>query len=286
VEGDAGSSGGEPISFEQLSQAATSSAGSTSARFAFDMTMATPGSHKPLGFSGAGAFDATTDRASLTFDMSSFAALLRGFFEGFGGTGTTTDMPDFDNPDLWKIDVVQDGLVMYLRFPAIADQLPDGATWVRVDAGKTASVQGFDFEGLEQFPGTNPRKLLEYLRAVSGDVAAVGTETLRGVETTRYRGTIDVQRYATLVPAEKREELESLLGDVVEQSGIARMPFDVWLDGTGLVRKLHLAFSGTQPGLSESTGASMTFELYDCGKDIEIELPPADEVVDESAVGD
>jgi hypothetical protein len=279
---DGSTANGELIGFEQVSQAATASADATSARFELDMTMTLPGSDKPFAFSGAGAFDATTDRASLTFDMSSFAALLRGFFEGFGGTGATSDMPDFDNPDLWKIDVLQDGLVMYLRFPAVADELPDGASWVRVDAGKVASLQGFDFQGLEPFTGTDPRKLLEYLRAVSGDVAVVGTETLRGVETTQYRGTIDVQRYLRLVPAERRAELESLLGDVVEQSGIGEMPFDVWIDADGLVRKLHVAFSATQPGLSDAVEASLAFELYDYGEQLEIELPAADEVVDAS----
>jgi ABC-type amino acid transport substrate-binding protein len=276
---------GDPISFEQLSQAATSSAGAASARFEFGMTMNVPGGDEAFSFAGKGAFDGTSDRASLTLDMSSFAALLRGFSEGLGGTsGSGSDLPDFDNPDLWTIDVVQDGLVMYMRFPALAEALPDGASWVRVDVGKAAAAQGLDLAGLQQFTSTDPRKLLEYLQGVSGDVAVTGTETVRGVETTRYRGTIDIHRYLNLVPEEKREEVESLLGEIVEQSGIGQMPFDVWIDGDGLVRKLEVTFSATEPGASSATDVSLTFELYEYGEDLEIELPPADEVVDESAL--
>ena len=59
---------------------------------------------------------------------------------------------------------------------------------------------------------------------------------------------------------------------------------DVWVDELGLVRKLTVAFSATQPGTTEQATASMSFELYDYGKDVEIALPPAAEVVDASAL--
>lgn len=68
------------------------------------------------------------------------------------------------------------------------------------------------------------------------------------------------------------------------QSGLGEIPVDVWLDESGLVRKLTMAFSSTQPGTSGSSDASMTFEIYDYGEDVAIELPPASQVVDASAV--
>ena len=59
---------------------------------------------------------------------------------------------------------------------------------------------------------------------------------------------------------------------------------DVWVDELGLVRKLTVAFSATQPGTTEQATASMSFELYDYGKDVVLELPSAAEVVDASAL--
>lgn len=73
---------------------------------------------------------------------------------------------------------------------------------------------------------------------MTGEIETVGTETFRGVETTHYRATIDPTDYEKLAPAGKQEELSSLADQLVSQSGIGAMPLDVWVDGSGLVRKL------------------------------------------------
>jgi len=271
---------GEPISFRELAQAATTSADATTGRFGFSMEMTFPGADDPFSFSGDGAFDTTANRASLTIDMSSFASLLGGLFAGAAGAGG----PELDDPDAWKIEAVQDGFVMYMRFPAVADQLPTGKSWVRMDLRKTESAQGIDVEELQQFTNSGPREVLDYLRAVSGEIETVGTEELRGVETTHYYAIVDLLRYGKLAPPAEREKLRSLLGEVVEQSGLGKIPMDAWVDEHGLVRKLTMAFSATQPGTTEQATASMSFELYDYGKDIEIELPPTAQVVEASTL--
>jgi hypothetical protein len=272
---------GEPISLAELADAATTSADAATGRFEFSLEMIFPGSEEPFGFSGAGAFDTTADRASLSFDMSAFAGMLGGLFAGVAGS----DAPDLGDPDAWRIDTVQDGLVMYMRFPAVADQLPGGKPWVRMELGSAGKAQGFDFSQLEQLTSNDPRKILDYLRAVSGEIETVGTEELRGVATSHYRATIDLRRYGKLVPAAEREELKTMLGEIVEQSGIGDIPVNVWVDESGLVRKLEVAFSATQPGTTESASVSMTFELYDYGKEIEIEVPAASDVVDAATLG-
>jgi hypothetical protein len=272
---------GEPISFAELADAATTSADAATGRFEFSLEMTFPGSEEPFGFSGAGAFDTAADRASLSFDMSAFASMLGGLFAGLAGS----DGPDLGDPDAWRIETVQDGLVMYMRFPAVADQLPEGKSWVRMDLRSAGKAQGFDFSQLEQFTSNDPRKILEYLRALSGEIETIGAEELRGVATTHYRANVDLSRYDQLVPAAKREELKTMLGEIVEQSGIGDVPVDVWLDEFGLVRKLAMAFSATQPGTSESASVSMTFELYDYGKEIAIEVPAASDVVDAASLG-
>lgn len=273
---------GEPISFEQLSRAATSSAEATSGRFGFSFEMTMPGTEKPFAFAGEGAFDARSERAELSFDFSSFAELLGGLFSGFAGPGAKA--PDFGDPSAWRIDAVQDGDVVYMRFPAMASELPAGKSWVRMDAGETAKAQGFNFTQLEDVTSIDPRKMLEFLRAASGGIETVGTEELRGAETTHYRATVDLAEYEKLVPADKREELRSMMGEMVEQSGLAEFPVDVWLDDHGLVRQVVMSFSATQPGTTEKVDASMKFELWDYGKALGIELPPAAQVVDAASL--
>jgi hypothetical protein len=273
---------GQPISFEQLSQAAASSADATSGRFGFSLEMTMPGTTKPFAFSGEGAFDASTDRAQLSFDFSSFAEMLGGLFSGFAGPDAQA--PDFGDPSAWKIEAVQDGDVMYMRFPAMSSELPAGKSWVRMDLGEAARAQGFDFSQLQDLTGNDPRKTLEFLRAASGGIETVGTEELRGVTTTHYRATVNLADYEKLVPPSEREELRSMMGEVIEQTGLDEIPVDVWLDAHGLVRQLEMSFSATQPGTTETVDAAMTFELYDYGKLVDIELPPAGQVVDAADV--
>jgi hypothetical protein len=272
-------SGGEPIAFEELAQAARSSADATSGRLAFSLELSMPGADEPFGLSGEGAFDAASERASLSLDLSSFAALLGSFFASLAGS----DAPDLGDPDAWRIDVVQDGTDAYVRFPALDDQLPEGKSWVRGDESD-ANAQGIDFSELEQFTRTDPRELLDTLEAVSGEIETVGVERLRGVETTHYRATIDPARYEELAPKGRREQFGALVDQAVAQSGIGMIPVDVWLDGSGLVRKVAMDFSATQPGTSETDEASVTFELYDYGEPVEIDVPPAEQVVDASAL--
>jgi hypothetical protein len=267
---------GEPISLEQLSRAATSSAEAESGRFAFSLEMSMPGTDKPFAFAGEGAFDASANRAQLSFDFSSFAELLGGLFSGFAGQGAQA--PDFGDPSAWRIEAVQDGEVVYMRFPAMSSELPEGKSWVRMAVGETAEMQGFDFSQLEEFTKNDPRKALGFLRAASDRIETVGTEELRGAPTTHYRATVDLAEYEKLVPASEREKLGSMTGDLVEQSGLDEVPVDIWLDEDGLVRRLAMSFSAAQPGTTEKVDGSMTFELWDYGKTIDIDLPPPAQV--------
>lgn len=270
--------GGEPISFEQLAASGTTSAAAKSGRFAFDMSLTFPGADEPFAFAGEGAFDRASNRASFAIDLSSFAQLLGGLFTGLGGQ-SAPGAPDFGDPDGWKIEVVQDGDVGYVRFPALDEQLPEGKSWIRAEKGERAG--GFQFDQFEQFTNTDPRDVLESLRGVASTVEVVGTETLRDVEVTHYRAVLDPKQIAAqALPGQE----PSLVDQVTSQSGVSEIPVDVWIDASGLVRKLEMAFTATDPGTSQSGDVSIAFEMWDYDEPVAIELPPASEVVDASAV--
>lgn len=270
---------GEPISLVQLSRAATTSADAPSGRFAFSFEASMPGSDETFAFAGEGAFDAAGKRAQLSFDLASLAKLLgKEFFGGIPVSG----WPYFDDPSAWQLEAVQDGDVSYVRLPALSSQLPAGKSWVRADAASKVKAQGLDLTQFKQFDGEDRHKMLDYLRAAAGEIETVGVEEVRGDSTTHYRATIDLAKYAMLTPPSERG---ALLGDVLPADG-AELPVDLWLDEQGLVRKLAMSLTATPPGATEESTASMTFELWDFGEAVAIELPPADEVVDESAFPD
>lgn len=284
--GGAGTSlSADPLTPEQLAQAASASAEAQSSRFelAFDMTF--PGMPGTFAFSGEGAFDATNERATMSLDLSSLGGLLGGLMGGLGGFTPGQAPPDFTRPDAWKLDAIVDGQVVYLRFPAMSSELPEGKTWVRMDAaaqGKTA--QDFGLSGLGDFTNEDPRALLEILEAVSGEIETVGTEELRGTQTTHYRATLDLRHFDQLAPKADSQELGEMLDELVEQAGFSELPFDVWLDDEGLVRKVEASFSMAPEGESEKLEASLSFELYDYGVEVDVAPPPADEVADASSL--
>ena len=277
-DGTGGATAGEPISFEQLSQAASTSAEATSGRFSFEFELSSPQLDESVGLSGEGAFDAASKRASFSADMSSFMALLGGLFAGFAGD----DGPDFGDPALWRIETVRDGSTTYVKLPAIADELPAGKSWVKAEDDQAVQAGSFSFRDFEQFTQADPKQLLEALEGISGEIEVVGTEELRGVETTHYRATVDAESIAKRASEESGQDLGSLTDQFVEQSGISEVPFDIWMDDDGLVRKLLLDVTATEPGSSEPSRAVVGFELWDFGETVEIDLPPASEVADAS----
>ena len=130
---------GEPISFEQLAQSASTSAEAKSGRFAFDLSMTLPGADEPFALSGEGAFDQASGRVVLRRGHVVVRQAARRI-RGRSRRTDAKDVPDFDDPAGWKIEVVQDGDVGYVRFPALDDQLPEGKSWIRAD-GTDASAR-------------------------------------------------------------------------------------------------------------------------------------------------
>jgi hypothetical protein len=273
----------EPISFRQLASSASTSADASTGRFSFSASFTMPGADEPFAFSGEGAFDRATKRSWFAMDMSLLAKLLGGLVAGFGGTGSA-DLPNFDDAAAWKIEVVKDGDVDYVRFPAMDDKLPAGKTWIR-GSGGTIEAAGIGVKEFDSFTQSDPRTVLEALRSVSGSVETVGTEELRGVETTHYRAVLDAAELAKS-SATKTGAAGGLLDRLTSQTQLKDVPLDVWIDADGLVRKMSLDVAGVQTGSADEDKASIAFELWDYGEKVGIDLPPASQVVDASALHD
>jgi hypothetical protein len=252
--------GSEEISEElspqaAVAQAATKTAEVGSARVSFTGTMSgVPGG--PFTFEGEGEFSGQQGR--MTFDMSDLGAATGGAFGG-------------------EMEMVMDGLVIYIKFPPqVASQLPGGKEWIRIDLKAAGEELGVDFEDLMQLQQTDPTQTLQYLRGASDDFERVGSEQVRGVETTHYRGTVDLRKALERIPADSREAFERVL----ELVGDTKMPFEVWIDDDGLARRMKYE----QPLPAGESGEEMTMvlttDMYDFGVEVDVEPPADDEVLD------
>lgn len=97
--------------------------------------------------------------------------------------------------------------------------------------------------------GMSPDRLLQELIKSSSKVDKLGSEQIRGVETTHYQGHLEKTKLETESPV-----------------------VDVWIDGQGLPRRIRA---------DRGSDFAEVVELFDFGVPVEVEAPTANEVVSE-----
>lgn len=203
---------------------------------------------------GTGAFNTETDRGQMAMTMN---VPTKGSFQ---------------------MDVVSDGSSVYLRSNLFAGKLPPGKEWV----GGQVEVP-FSGDGDTPPGGESAQESLEMLRAVSDDFTDLGPAQLDGAATTRYRGSIDLGRFAALLRDHGQEDLAQTYEKVAEATPTP-IDFEVWIAADGLVRQIseNLSISPTpgQPPIS----IAMRIDLTKLTTAPNIELPDPSEVLDTSAL--
>jgi hypothetical protein len=180
------------------------------------------------------------------------------------------------NPSMEMIFDGHDGLVMYMRsslFRQVA-----GDKWVKLDLEQIADKQGLDLGALMNANQADPSQALAMLKA-SSDARVAGTDTIRGVRTTRYSLRIDLRRIA-----EENKALRDSLQQVIDATGIDSYPAEAWVDAQGRIRRLKVEMSMSMPGAGPMK-MTMVEDLYGFGSHVSIFPPPADQVVDLSQLG-
>jgi hypothetical protein len=240
--------GGDELSPEAaVAEAGTKTANAGSARI--DMNAGLTGSGDSFTMVGKGEF--ADERGHMTFDVSA------------GGQQVSMEM-------------VFDRLVIYMRFPPeLGVDLPRGKSWVKMDLEELGEEAGIDLSQLMQAGQSDPTQALQYLRGASDDFEKVGDEEIRGVETTHYRGTVDLRKAA----AELSESVRESIDRIIELTGESTVPFDVWVDDEGLARRIK--YEQPLPGSNGETATmAITMDFYDFGIDVDVTPPEADEVID------
>jgi hypothetical protein len=217
---------------------------------------------EPVTLTAEGLFDANERRGRMTMDMSRLSGAAGGV-------------------DLGEIEIVMDGLVMYMRMPFLQQLRPGIKPWIRFDLEKIGKQQGFDLQQLTQLGDqSNPAQALVYLRAASDDVEEVGAEEVRGVETTHYRMTVDLDKVAARAPAEQREAVRTQIRALKQRANVEKVPVEVWVDDDGLVRREVLRYEDMRFAPGQTGDMTIRMELYDFGVTVDAEPPPGDQVTD------
>ena len=165
-----------------------------------------------------------------------------------------------------RMDMVFRGGTLYMKSSVFHDDptFPKGKDWVAINLDEAAEVHGLDLNSL------GPQFTVAFLRGSKGDDHKVSTETVRGIETTHYRFTVDLAAAARKAKGKAAKTLRKM----VKLTGVSTYPFDVWIDKQGLVREDYYS----QPLGPETPGITITEFDYDYGPKVPIEAPPSDKV--------
>jgi hypothetical protein len=244
-----------------IAEAATTTGSVEGAAVSLSATMTADAlGDRKLTFTGGGYQDVKHGAGSYTMDMSKIA-------EASGQTGI--------DPAKLKMRMIYVPGHMYMHSPLTQGKLPGGKEWIGVDIRRALQAKGIDTSALMQ--QGNPTDYLRYLRATSGRVERLGSEEVRGVSTTHYKGTVDLRR----TPKLDRRSAERL----IQLGGTATMPTEVWIDQHHLVRRMRLQISMKMPPNAGAAAGQLmkideTVELYNFGPKPRVVPPPADQVYD------
>ena len=257
-----------------LASAATKSTATPSMKTDLTVTMLSsqlPGGRMEL--TATGALDNANHRMNMRIDMSKLVSQL-GAAAGALGSGNDwvgEEVGDFG-----------DGrAIVYLRLPALTRVMPGGKPWIKMDLNALGRQAGIDLSQFTQL-ATDPSRMVDWLRSVSGDVTTVGTEKLDGVDTTHYRATVDLSKYPDLVPADQREAVQKAVDQLTKAAHISSFPVHVWVDEDGLVRQVRAVLTETMQG--QTVNVVTTERFYDFGTPVDIQLPAESQVTDISTL--
>jgi hypothetical protein len=160
--------------------------------------------------------------------------------------------------------------VVYQKLPAEQRaQVPGDKPWIKIDLKKAAAEQNSGSSNQIN----DPAQSASYAKGITDrNTEKVGTATVDGAKTTRYRVTVDMDKLSNSA-ALKRQ-----VGPTV--------PMDVWLDDEGRIRRQQITMNIKPTDRSDKSAAprKMTvrtlIEFSDFGTEVDPDAPPAGQTTD------
>ncbi|MFF3751238.1 DUF1396 domain-containing protein [Streptomyces sp. NPDC002018] len=171
-----------------------------------------------------------------------------------------------------ELRLTSDG--MYLNGGKEAAAEMDGKSWLKFPMEALGAGGESPLGALTGQVDKNPAAESGTLTAAK-DLKKVGEETVGGVRTTRYTGTLTLEQMGAALgkgagAEEKREKTLKTYRDM----GIDRLTMDMWIDGEDRTKQFRTR------GESKKGPLDMTITFVDFNKPVVVKAPPASETVD------
>jgi hypothetical protein len=159
---------------------------------------------------------------------------------------------------------------LYAKVPQLAQFVSGGKPWVKINVNQVAQRVGFNVQDLvNQVEKVNPAEQTKMFTG-SKDAHRVGTESIDGVATVHYAGTVTIQDALNRLDAQARQKVQAWLP---KDHSTGKINFDLWTDGSNLPRKLVSKATDKQ-----GDSGSVTVLYSDYGKSFGVNAPPSDQV--------
>jgi hypothetical protein len=265
----AGCGGGSVASsIDPVAQAATTSTHTAGYKMNMSLRLTSSALPNAITGDGQGAFSVPDHAGSVTLNLN--LGNSPAIVQALGGSTL-------------QVQEVIKGSTVFLKLPSALTKAPQfgGKPWVEVDISKLSGLGGLS--SLTSNPATgDPSQMLNYLRAASGKITTVGSEPINGVQSTHYRGAISLDRVANALPGANRAAVQQSIQSLEKLTNLRQLPYDVWVDGQHLVRRLSLSFSETVSG--QSVAMSLRIDIPEYGPQPLPALPAADQVTNLNAL--
>jgi hypothetical protein len=253
--------GSSQATFDPVAQAADATTHSGGSQVAMSVTVQAPELSTPVTITGNGSFNMTRQEGQLSFTVQGLPAAA---------------LAQVPAGPLMITELFKHGVV-YMSSPLFDGRLPGGARWMKLDLSRFESGLGIDVQQMTSGQ-SDPSQYLQYLRAAGGTIKAVGHEPIRGTATTRYEGSIDLNRAAESLPASDRVKLREAMQKLISQSGTGSLPVAVWIDAHHLVRRMSLRIPLSSGG--KTGAATVAYELFGFGTAPAVRPPASSETFD------
>jgi hypothetical protein len=253
--------GSTAATLDPVAQAADATTRAGGAQMAFTGDVTVPGASGPFTITGSGHFNFAANEGELTLTMAGLPASATAQLGGQTLTMT----------ELFKSGT------LYMSSPLFAGKLPGGAGWMKLDLARVGQAIGLDPSSLAS-GGSDPAQYLSYLKAAGVGISVVGHETVRGVQTTHYAGSLDLLKAAEAEPGTNVAQTRAAFSKLATELGGTSVPMQVWVDGQDHVRKVSLTLTIATNGRRAET--SIATEYFGFGQTPAVNLPSGGEVFD------
>ncbi|MEJ1196957.1 MULTISPECIES: DUF1396 domain-containing protein [unclassified Streptomyces] len=164
---------------------------------------------------------------------------------------------------------------MYIGGGAEAAKEMDGKSWIKFDLSALGADKELNQLGGASQADKNPATESTFLTGAK-DVEKVGTETVDGVRTTHYKGTVSLADLEKSIGDEDKDTREKRQKSIeqYEKMGVDKLTMDMWIDGDDRTKQFRMR------GDADKGPLDMTITFLGFNEPVKVTAPPAKDTVD------